>query len=147
MDWRTLRDDQHLTGEKGGNLGPSRIQDLNDIGPCLTDQIEAAKAQVDQSVLDIPWLLLGPHEHALDLGVVDRRIVGAGLHGHVIARLGEEVDRSLLQVAVRNSKPEAGCAQSLIQSMTSDYESSSILDQPIWPNKRVTPETRVRSYY
>ena len=61
------------------------------------------QAEIDQSILDVAWLLLRPHQHALDLGIVDRRIVGAGLHRHVVARFGEQVDCGLLQVTVGDS--------------------------------------------
>ena len=54
---------------------------------------------VHDPVLDVAGHFLGPDQNALDLRVVDGRIVGPGAEPDLVAGFGKELGRRLLETA------------------------------------------------
>ena len=63
-------------------------------------------AGVEHALLDVARHLLGADQDALDLGIVDVRVVGALRDAQLEARLREEPLRRLLQVPLRQPQPQ-----------------------------------------
>src|SRR5262245_30930556 len=70
-----------------------------DLRAVLEDPVAAGDPRVEHPLLDVPRHLLGPDQEALDLGVVDLRVIRARRKLDVVSRLAKELARRLLQAA------------------------------------------------
>src|ERR1022692_3714577 len=77
-----------------------QVANLNDIGPVLLDPVQAGEPAVEEPVLHVAADLLGADEPAVELGIVDRRPVGAGIGGDPPPRLGEQAAGGLFKAAL-----------------------------------------------
>jgi hypothetical protein len=73
----------------------------------LGDPVEAGQPGVEHAVADVARHLLRADQHALDLGIVDRREVRARADVDVEAGAREQLNRRVLQRALRDAELRA----------------------------------------
>ncbi len=72
----------------------------------LGDPILTGQAGIENAVADVTRHFLSANQHALDLGIVDRREVRSRAHVDVEAGTCEELNRRVLKRAFGNSQLE-----------------------------------------
>jgi hypothetical protein len=88
-------------------IRPRRAQvgEFLHLGARLEHPVESRDAGVHHALRDVAGHLLGANQDALDLGVVDARVVGPRRHVDLIAGVREQFHRGVLEAALRD--PEA----------------------------------------
>ena len=97
FDRRIFRHGQHPSHLAETLLGVDQIGHGDDVRIVLNHPVVSRQSGVEDAVLDIARHLLGADQHALDLGVVDRRKVRARVHVDVEPGAGEELNGGVLQ--------------------------------------------------
>ena len=71
------------------------------------------QAGVEDSVSDVPRHFLRANEHALDVRIVDGRVIRPRADVHVEAGAREQLDRRVLERALGNAEPEFPCHRAI----------------------------------
>src|SRR5262249_14243304 len=77
---------------------------LDHLGVVLQHPVVAGQAAVERAVLHVARHLLGADQGAVDLRVVDVGVVAAAGEGDLVAGLGEQLRRRLLEAAGRDAE-------------------------------------------
>ena len=101
---RILGHAEHPADRPAADLREDQLGHLVHVGPVLHDPVVAGQAGVEHAVFDVAGHLLGADQQALDLVVVDRRIVAPRAERDLVAGAAKQFGRGLLQAAGGNSK-------------------------------------------
>ena len=87
------------TGPAAADLAVDQLGQLDDLGVVLLDPVVPGQPAVERAVLDVPRHFLGPDQRAVDLLVVDGRVIAPAGERDLVAGLAEQVGGRLLQAA------------------------------------------------
>ena len=95
---------QHPADFAEALLGVDEVGHGDNLRFIFRDPIQAGEARVEDAVFDVARHFLGADEHALDIGIVDGREVGAAAGGDVKAGAAEQIDGRVFQAAFGNAE-------------------------------------------
>ena len=85
---------------------PRRIREFLHAGAALAGPVDPRDPGVENALADVAGHFLRSDQDALDLGVIDVRVVGPVRNPEAEARLGEEALGRLLQAALGQAEPQ-----------------------------------------
>ena len=106
LDGRVFGHAEHPADRPAADLREDQFGHLMHVGPVLHDPVVAGQPGVEHAVLDVAGHLLGADQQALDLVVVDGRIVAPRAEGDLVAGAAKQFGRRLLQAAGGDSEFE-----------------------------------------
>jgi hypothetical protein len=110
---RVVGHGQHPADRPLADLAEDQLRQLDDLRIVLQHPVVAGQAAVERAVLDVARHLLGADQRAVDVRVVDGRVVAAAGVGDLVAGLAEQLAGRLLQTARRDAKFEDALAHFL----------------------------------
>src|SRR5205807_8133507 len=81
------------------HLAEHQLGKLHDLGIVFKDPVVSRQATIQRSILHVARHLLSADERAVDLRIVDGRVITAAGKGDFVAGLAEKVAGRLLQAA------------------------------------------------
>ena len=84
----------------------AQVGEFGHIGAGFQNPVEARDGAVEDALPDVAGHLLRPDQNALDLGVVDVRVVGTARNAQIVARAHEQLLGGFLQAAFGNAKAQ-----------------------------------------
>src|SRR5262249_23267740 len=111
-------------------LAEDQLGHLDHLGVVLLDPVAPGQPAVERAILDVAGHLLGADQRAVDLRVVDGRVVTAAGEGDLVARLAEQPRRRVLEAARGDAQLEDLLAHFVYTALGSKTRSPTTSSPP-----------------